>query len=75
MDKYRGYEIKYIGGGFELWSGGFKIETHQTVDDAATKRYKAMEAIDKKFKDENKDIQANIQRVDAQTKNTRDNGC
>ena len=44
--KYRGFEIKYLGGGFQLFEGGFLKETHSCQDDTATKRYKSMQRID-----------------------------
>lgn len=72
--KYRGYEIKYIGGGFELYEGGFRKETHSCTDDEATKRYKSMQRIDAIHRHRRLEDDANIQRVDAQVKAARDMG-
>jgi len=72
--KYRGFEIKYIGSGFELYEGGFRIETHACADDEPTKRYKSMQRIDAIYRHRRQEDEANIQRVDAQVKATRDSG-
>ena len=75
MDKYRGYGIQFIGGGFQLYLDDQLIETHQTADDDNIKLQKARNAIDSKYREIRKDVDANIQRVDAQVKMARDNGC
>ena len=51
------------------------VETHQTADDNNIKLQKARNAIDSKYREIRKDVDANIQRVDAQVKMARDNGC
>ena len=71
MDKYRGF----IGGGYQLYLDDQLVETHQTADDNNIKLQKARNAIDSKYREIRKDVDANIQRVDAQVKMARDNGC
>jgi len=71
---YRGFSIIYIGGGFELHEEGSKKETHQCADDEATKRYKSMKRIDDILRFRRNEVDASIERVDAQVKATRDSG-
>jgi hypothetical protein len=72
--KYRGFEIKYLGGGFKLFEGGFLKETHSCQDDAAIKRYKSMQRIDAIHRHRRQEDDKSIERVDAQVKATRDMG-
>ena len=74
-DKYRGYGIKLLGGGFQLYYDNKLEGTYQTCYDDKENLQKAKNTIDSKYKEINKDVQVNIQRVDAQVKLTRDNGC
>ena len=75
MDKYRGYDIKYIGGGFELYEGGFKKETHACLDTDEDKRFRSRKRVDDILRHRTLEDNRNIQRVDAQVKLARDNGC
>lgn len=75
LDKYRGYSIKLLGGGFQLYYDNKLEGTYQTCYDDKENLQKAKNTIDSKYKEINKDVQVNIQRVDAQVKLTRDNGC
>ena len=72
--KYRGFEIKYLGGGFQLFEGGFVKETHSCLDDTATKRYKSMQRIDAIHRHHRQEDDRSIERVDAQVRATRDMG-
>jgi len=72
--KYRGFEIKYLGGGFQLFEGGFRKETHACADDEATKRYKSMQRIDAIHRHRRQEDDRSIERVDAQVRATRDMG-
>jgi len=72
--KYRGFEIKYLGGGFKLFEGGFLKETHSCQDDAAIKRYKSMQRIDAIHRHRRQEDDKSIERVDAQVRATRDMG-
>ena len=75
MHKYRGYNIKYIGGGFELYEGGFKKETHACLDTDEDKRFRSRKRVDDILRHRTLEDSRNIQRVDAQVKLARDNGC
>ena len=74
-DKYRGYGIKLLGGGFQLYYDDKLEGTYQTCYDDKVNLQKAKNTIDSKYKEIHKDVEANIQRVDAQVKITRDSGC
>jgi len=74
-DNYRGYGIKLLGGGFQLYYDNKLEGTYQTCYDDKENLQKAKNTIDSKYKEINKDVKANIQRVDAQVKLARDNGC
>ena len=74
-DKYRGYGIKLLGGGFQLYYDNKLEGTYQTCYDDKENLQKAKNTIDSKYKEINKDVEANIQRVDAQVKLARNNGC
>ena len=74
-DKYRGYGIKLLGGGFQLYYDNKLEGTYQTCYDDKENLQKAKNTIDSKYKEINKDVELNIQRVDAQVKITRDSGC
>ena len=75
LDKYRGYEIKYIGGGFQLYEGDFLKETHACLDTDEDKRYRSRKRVDDIHRHRSLEDDRNIQRVDAQVKLARDNGC
>ena len=75
LDKYRGYEIKYIGGGFQLYEGDFLKETHACLDTDEDKRYRSRKRVDDILRQRTLEDDRNIQRVDAQVKLARDNGC
>ena len=72
--KYRGFDIKYIGGGFKLYEGDSLKETHSCQDDTATKRYKSMQRIDAIHRHRRQEDDKSIERVDAQVRATRDMG-
>ena len=74
-DKYRGYGIKLLGGGFQLYYDDKLEGTYQTCYDDKENLQKAKNTIDSKYKEINKDVEVNIQRVDSQVKLARDNGC
>ena len=74
-DKYRGYGIKLLGGGFQLYYDNKLEGTYSTCYDDKENLQKAKNTIDSKYKEINKDVEVNIQRVDAQVKLARDNGC
>ena len=74
-DKYRGYGIKLLGGGFQLFLDDKLEGTYESSNDDKTNLQKAKNTIDSKYKEINIDVEANIQRVDAQVKLARDNGC
>ena len=74
-EKYRGYGIKLLGGGFQLYYDDKLEGTYQTCYDDKVNLQKAKNTIDSKYKEIHKDVEANIQRVDAQVKITRDSGC
>ena len=75
LDKYRGYEIKYIGGGFQLYEGDFLKETHACLDTDEDKRFRSRKRVDDILRQRILEDDRNIQRVDAQVKLARDNGC
>ena len=75
LDKYRGYEIKYIGGGFQLYEGDFLKETHACLDTDEDKRFRSRKRVDDILRQRILEDDKNIQRVDAQVKLARDNGC
>ena len=72
--KYRGFDIKYLGGGFQLYEGDSLKETHSCADDEATKRYKSMQRIDAIHRHRRREDDRSIERVDAQVKATRNMG-
>ena len=72
--KYRGFDIKYLGFGFELYEGDSLKETHQCQDDEAIKRYKSMQRIDAIHRHRRQEDDRSIERVDAQVRATRDMG-
>ena len=72
--RYRGFDIEYVDNGYQLHEDGYCKETHTCIGDDVTKRYKAMERIDAIHRHRRLEIDANIQRVDAQVKATRDSG-
>ena len=74
-DKYRGYGIKLLGGGFQLYYDNKLEGTYQTCYDDKENLQKAKNTIDSKYREIQKDVKVNIQRVDAQVKLTRDSGC
>ena len=74
-DKYRGYGIKLLGGGFQLYYDNKLEGTYQTCYDDKENLQKAKNIIDSKYREIKKDVDINIQRVDAQVKLARDNGC
>ena len=75
LDKYRGFDIKYIGGGFQLYEGDFLKETHACLDTDEDKRYRSRKRVDDILRQRTLEDDRNIQRVDAQVKLARDNGC
>ena len=75
LDKYRGFDIKYIGGGFQLYEGDFLKETHACLDTNEHKKLKSRQRIDAILRHRMLEDDRNIQRVDAQVKLARDNGC
>ena len=75
LDKYRGFDIKYIGGGFQLYEGDFLKETHACLDTDEDKRYRSRKRVDDILRQRRLQDDKNIQRVDAQVKLARDNGC
>ena len=74
-DKYRGYGIKLLGGGFQLYYDNKLEGTYSTCYDDKVNLQKAKNTIDSKYREIQKDVKVNIQRVDAQVKLTRDSGC
>ena len=75
MEKYRGFDIKYIGGGFQLYEGDFLKETHACLDTDEDKRFRSRKRVDDILRQRRLEDDKNIQRVDAQVKLARDNGC
>ena len=73
-NKYRGYAIKLLGGGFQLYYDNKLEGTYQTCYDDKENLQKAKNIIDSKYREIKKDVDINIQRVDAQVKLARDNG-
>ena len=75
MEKYRGFDIKYIGGGFQLYEGDFLKETHSCLDNDDDKRLRSRKRVDDILRHRKLEDDASIQRVDSQVKLARDNGC
>ena len=65
---YRGYDVYFTTEGFDIILADALIRREKSNTDEAGKRYKAMEHIDNMHRELQKQIKANIQRVDAQTK-------
>ena len=65
---YRGYDVYFTAEGFDIILADALIHREKIDSDHAGKRYKAMEHIDNMNRELQKQIKANIQRVDAQTK-------
>ena len=65
---YRGYDVYFTGEGFDIILADALIHREKIDSDHAGKRYKAMEHIDNMHRELQKQIKANIQRVDAQVK-------
>ena len=65
---YRGYDVYFTGEGFDIILADALIHREKTDDDDASKKYKAMQKIDSMHRELQKQINTNIQRVDAQTK-------
>ena len=72
--RYRGFDIKYLGFGFELYEGDSLKENHQCQDDEDIKRYKSMQRIDAIHRHRRQEDDRSIERVDAQVRATRDMG-
>jgi len=65
---YRGYDVYFTSVGFDIILADALIHREKTDDDDASKKYKAMQKIDSMHRELQKQINTNIQRVDAQTK-------
>ena len=65
---YRGYDVYFTSVGFDIILADALIHREKTDDDEASKKYKAMQKIDSMHRELQKQINTNIQRVDAQTK-------
>ena len=65
---YRGYDIYFTSVGFDIILVDALIHREKTDDDDASKKYKAMQKIDSMHRELQKQINTNIQRVDAQVK-------
>ena len=65
---YRGYDVYFTSVGFYIILADALIHREKTDDDDASKKYKAMQKIDSMHRELQKQINTNIQRVDAQTK-------
>ena len=65
---YRGYDVYFTVEGFDIILADALIHREKSNTDEAGKKYKAMEHIDNMHKKLQKQIEANIQRVDAQVK-------
>ena len=65
---YRGYDVYFTTEGFDIILADALIHREKNDSDHAGKRYKAMEHIDNMHRELQKQIKANIQRVDAQVK-------
>ena len=65
---YRGYDVYFTAEGFDIILADALIHREKSDSDHAGKKYKAMEHIDNMHKKLQKQIEANIQRVDAQVK-------
>jgi hypothetical protein len=65
---YRGHDIDKTLDGFVILDNKKVVYlTHSTLDDVAI-RYRAMQIIDKIHSERRKEVDANIQRVDAQVR-------
>ena len=65
---YRGYDVYFTSVGFDIILADALIHREKTDDDDVSKKYKAMQKIDSMHRELQKQINTNIQRVDAQTK-------
>ena len=65
---YRGYDVYFTGEGFDIILADALIHREKTDEDDESKKYKAMQKIDNMHRELQKQINTNIQRVDAQTK-------
>ena len=65
---YRGYDIYFTSVGFDIILVDALIHREKTDEDDASKKYKAMQKIDSMHRELQKQINTNIQRVDAQVK-------
>jgi hypothetical protein len=65
---YRGYDVYFTSVGFDIILADALIHREKTDDDDASKKYKAMQKIDNMHRELQKQIETNIQRVDAQVK-------
>ena len=65
---YRGYDVYFTSEGFDIILADALIRREKSNTDEAGKRYKAMEHIDNMHRELQKQIEVNIQSVDAQTK-------
>jgi len=65
---YRGYDVYFTAEGFDIILADALIHREKSNTDEAGKRYKAMEHIDNMHRELQKQINTNIQRVDAQVK-------
>jgi len=65
---YRGYDVYFTSEGFDIILADALIRREKSNTDEAGKRYKAMEHIDNMHRELQKQIEVNIQSVDAQTR-------
>jgi hypothetical protein len=65
---YRGYDVYFTTEGFDIILADALIHREKNDSDHAGKKYKAMEHIDNMHRELQKQINTNIQRVDAQVK-------
>ena len=65
---YRGYDVYFTTEGFDIILADALIRREKSNTDEAGKRYKAMEHIDNMHRELQKQIEVNIQSVDAQTR-------
>ena len=65
---YRGYDVYFTSEGFDIILADALIHREKNDSDHAGKRYKAMEHIDNMHRELQKQIEVNIQSVDAQTR-------
>jgi hypothetical protein len=63
---YRGHVIDRHVDGYVIYEDDKVVYYTETNTDDAAIRYKAMEVIDRRHRERRKEIDANIQRVDAQ---------